>query len=87
MRKTKKEAVKPRKADLRTLHRAGTYQNTEDACASRLARAIHAAESTGCATSWSAQERAQDFFNEHGLARALDECARLEALRLIDANN
>jgi len=76
-----------RKADLRTLHPAGTYSNTEDSCARRLARAIHAAESTCCSTSWSAQERAQDYFNEHGLARALDECERLEALRLPDADN
>lgn len=85
--KNKKEAVKPRKADLRTLHQAGTYQGTEDLCARRLARAIHATESTDCCTSWSAQERAQDFFNEYGLARALDECARLESLRLVDADN
>ena len=76
-----------RKADLRTLHPAGSYPNTEDSCALRLARAIHAAESTSCVTSWSAQERAEDYYNAHGLARALDECERLEALRLPDADN
>jgi hypothetical protein len=79
--------VTPRKANLRTLHAAGTYSNTEDSCARRLARAIHAAESTCCSTSWSAQERAETFFNANGLARSLDACARLEALRLPDADN
>lgn len=76
-----------RKADLRTLHPAGSYPNTEDRAALRLARAIHAAEDTHCVTSWSAQERAQDYFNEHGLSATLDECERLEALRLPDASN
>lgn len=81
--------MKPRstKADLRTLHQPGSYPGVEDRAALRLARAIHASESTHCVTSWSAQERAQDFFNEHGLARTLDECERLEALRLPDADN
>jgi len=87
MMKNKKAAIKPRQANLETLHAAGTYATTEDSCARRLARAIHATESTDCCTSWSAQERAQAYFNQHGLARALDECARLEALRLIDADN
>lgn len=53
----------------------------------QLARAIHASEDTHCVTSWSAQERAQDFFNTHGLGATLDECRRLEALRLPGADN
>jgi hypothetical protein len=76
-----------RKADLRKLHPAGSYPNVEDKAARELARAIHAAESTDVATSWSAQERAEAFFNKHGLAATLDECRRLEALRLPDADN
>lgn len=76
-----------RKADLHKLHPVGSYPNTEDRCALRLARAIHASEDTHCVTSWSAQERAQDYYNEHGLAASLDECARLEALRLPGADN
>jgi hypothetical protein len=75
-----------RKADLRTLYPAGSYPNTEDRAAMRLARAIHAAESTHCVVSWSAQERAEEHYNAHGLARTLDECERLEALRLPDAD-
>lgn len=71
-----------RKADLRKLHPPGSYPNVEDKVALRLARAIHAAESTHCVTSWSAQERAEAFFNTQGLAATLDECERLEALRL-----
>jgi hypothetical protein len=76
-----------RKADLRKLHPAGHYLGVEDRAALRLARAMHATESTHCVTSWSAQERAQNFFNEYGLARTLDECERLEALRLPGARS
>ena len=76
-----------RKADLRTLHPAGHCPGVEDKAALRLAQAIHAAEDTHCVTSWSAQERAQDFFNEHGLWDTLTECERLEALRLPGADN
>jgi hypothetical protein len=75
------------KADLRTLRPIGSYPGTDDSCALRLARAIHAAESTHCVTSWSAQERAEAYHNAHGLASALDECKRLEAIRLPNANN
>ena len=77
----------PRYANLRKLYATGTYLNTEDSCAHRLARAIHAAESTSCVTSWSAQERAEAYYNANGLARSLDECERFEALRLHDADN
>jgi len=79
--------MKLRKADLHTLREPGTYSNVEDKAALRLARAIHASESTHCVTSWSAQERAETYFNKHGLAATLDECERLEALRLPDAEN
>lgn len=76
-----------RKADLNTLHPAGHCPEVEDRAALRLARAIHATEDTCCVTSWSAQERAQDFFNKHGMGDTLDECERLEALRLPGADN
>uniref|UniRef100_A0A6H1ZV39 Uncharacterized protein n=1 Tax=viral metagenome TaxID=1070528 RepID=A0A6H1ZV39_9ZZZZ len=79
--------MKPRKADLHTLREPGTYPNVEDKAALRLARAIHASESTSWVTSWSAQERAEAYFNEHGLYDTLGECERLEALRLPDAEN
>jgi hypothetical protein len=87
MGKRKVKLNAPRKADLRTLRAPGSYPGVEDHAALDLARAIHAAESTHCVTSWSAQERAQDYFNEHGLGAALDECERLEALRLPNATN
>jgi hypothetical protein len=79
--------VKNRKANLQTLHPAGSYPGVEDSAALRLARAIHANESTHCVTSWSAQARAMDFFNTHGLVATLDEAERLEALRLPGADN
>lgn len=69
-------------ADLRTLRMPGTTPNTADRAALRLARAIHYAESTHCVTSWSAQERAESYYNMHGLAATLDEAARLEACPL-----
>jgi hypothetical protein len=62
-------------------------EGPEETCTLRLARAIHAAESDSCATSWSAQVRAEVFQNAYGLARALDECTRLEALRRPTADN
>lgn len=46
----------------------------------RLACAIHHAESTDVSISWAAQERAREFFNEHGLARTLDRATELEAV-------
>lgn len=86
-RKIKQVKLEDRKADLRTLRAPGSYPGVEDGAALRLARAIHAAEDTHCVTSWSAQERAMDYFNANGLAATLDECERLEALRLPDADN
>jgi len=71
-----------RQADLRKLHPAGTYLGVEDKAALELARAIHASRSTRCVTSWEAQEEGMAYFNEHGLGATLDECTRLEALRL-----
>ena len=71
-----------RKADLHKQHDAGHYPNTEDKAARELAMAIHVSEDVHCVVSWSAQERAQDFFNEHGLAATLDEITRLKPLRL-----
>ena len=47
---------------------------------------MHYAESTHCVVSWSAQERAMNFFNERGLGATLDECERLEGLRLASSN-
>ena len=72
------------KADLRTLRAPGSYPGVEDKAALHLARAIHRSESTHCATSWSAQERAQDYFNEHGLGATLDEIFRLRKLQLAE---
>lgn len=42
-----------------------------------LASAIHRAEGNGCSVSWPTQEKAREFFNEHGMAATLDECRRL----------
>ena len=77
----------PGKADLHTLRQPGSYPGVEDHAALELARAIHAAEDTFCVTSWSAQVRAETFYNENGLAATLDEITRLEKLRLPDADN
>jgi len=65
----------------------GDVPGVEERVVLRLARAIHASESTFCVTSWSAQERAADYFNERGLGEALDFAARLEAQRLPGADN
>lgn len=46
--------------------------------ARKLARVIHAAESDDCVTSWSAQERAMNYFNEHGMLKTMDELLRLD---------
>jgi hypothetical protein len=78
--------VKVRKADLRKLHPTGHYPGVEDRAARRLARAIHRSESTHPVTSWSAQERAQDYFNAHGLAATLDEAMRLEGCAIKGAS-
>lgn len=72
--------------NLRALHAPGHVSNVPDRAARRLARAIHFAESTCVAVSWSAQERAEMFYNQHGLSAALTEAARLEALQLPDAD-
>ena len=60
----------------------GGVPPTDERAVLKLARAIHAAEAEHCVTSWSAQERAAAYFNEHGLAATLTEAFRLEALRL-----
>lgn len=62
-----------------------SHPGTDERAVLDLARAIHRAESTGCAVSWSAQERAAAYFNEHGLIGTLDEMFRLEALALPNA--
>ena len=75
-----------RKANLRKLHPTGHDPNVEDKAAMKLARAIHCSESTGSAVSWSAQERAQDYFNTNGLGATLVEAQRFEGMRIEDAN-
>ena len=74
-----------RKADLHTQHQVGHYSNTEDKAARELAMAIHVSESTSCVVSWDAQQRGQDYFNDHGLGATLDEIQRLKPLHLPDA--
>lgn len=71
-----------RKADLRKMHPAGSYPGVEDHAALDLAMAIHRSESTHCVVSWDAQERAQDYFNTHGLAATLDEIVRLQGCEI-----
>jgi hypothetical protein len=71
-----------RKVNLATLGVPGTTPDHEERAARRLARAMHWSESTDVAISWSAQERAQDFYNANGLAATLNEARRLEALAL-----
>ena len=71
-----------RKADLHTQHDVGHDPNTEDSAALDLSMAIHVSESTNSIVSWDAQQRAQDYFNEHGLADTLDEILRLAPLKL-----
>ena len=71
-----------RKVDLGVLHQPGHVGGVEERAARRLAMALHRSESTFCAVSWSAQERAQDYANTHTLSETLDEGQRLEALAL-----
>jgi hypothetical protein len=54
--------------------------DTDERVVLELASAMHHAETDNVAVSWKAQERAAQFFNQHGLARALDEKFRLEAM-------
>jgi hypothetical protein len=56
----------------------GQVPPTDERAVMRLSRAIHWAESEDCSVSWSAQERAASYFNEHGLAKTLAEAFRLE---------
>jgi len=86
--KKKLEALKSGKelpVDVRNLWKStavGQVPDTDERCVLGLARAIHRAESRDVSTSWSAQERAAAYYNKHGLAKALDEMFRLEALAL-----
>jgi hypothetical protein len=73
------------KADLHKQHQIGHYPNVEDSAARDLAMAIHVSESEHCVVSWEAQQRGQDYFNEHGLAATIDEINRLKPLRLPNA--
>jgi hypothetical protein len=70
----------PQRADLRTLRTPGHVDSVPDRAARRLAQAIHDVESDGAAVSWSAQERAETFYNARGLAATLDEATRLERI-------
>ena len=74
----------PQKASLRTLHAPGEVEPVPFRAAMKLARAIHHSESQKVAISWSAQERAEAFFNEHGLSATLTEATRLETLAITD---
>lgn len=72
----------PDKANLGVQHQTGSYPCVADKAALELARALHDSESLHCVTSWSAQERAQAFYNERGLGATLDEIQRLLPLGL-----
>jgi len=65
------------KADLMA-HMPGEVPLPEERAVLQLAHAIHRAESSDAVTSWSAQERAMDFFNTHGLGATLDRMFELE---------
>lgn len=62
----------------------GTVPGPEVRVVHDLARAIHRSESTDCSVSWSAQERARAYINEHGFIAALDEVFRLQPLAIRD---
>ena len=62
--------------------RPGETPGVETRAILRLSRAIHWAESHDCVISWSAQERALNYYNAHGLANTLDEATRYEARSL-----
>lgn len=69
-----------RKVDLRKPGRVGSYPSVEEKATMALACAIHRSESDDdtISASWSAQERAQAFANEHELSEVLDEVLRLD---------
>jgi len=83
MKKTKSQlrvdALMAQPADLRTLRQPGETLHLHDKLALDLATAIHQSESDDCSVSWSAQERAQDYFNAHGFIETLDELFRVRA--------
>jgi hypothetical protein len=85
MRARKRKGIahaEPPKVDFRKLDQPGDYPGVEEKAARDLARAIHWSESTDCSISWSAQERAMNFYNQHGFAATLDEMFRLRKLAL-----
>lgn len=67
-----------KKVDLSVLQQVGTYPSVEEKAVLELAAAMHRAESTDIAISWSAQERAQKFANEHSLSEVLDLMFKLQ---------
>jgi hypothetical protein len=58
----------------------GTIPGPEVRAVMELSTAIHRAESVEWSISWSAQEQARAFFNEHGFVATLDEATRLKPL-------
>lgn len=70
-----------RKVDFSRLEKPGSYDDVQTKAARQLAREIHWSESDDVAISWSALERAQAFYNEHGLADTLDKMFDLKAAR------
>ena len=74
-----------RKVDMSALKEPGTFADTDERLALELAIEKHYSESTSCAVSWDAQIWAQDYYNNNGMAEALDELFRLKALN--KANN
>jgi hypothetical protein len=78
--KTKVESMMDRKVDMSVLKGAGTFADTDERLVLELAIEKHYSESASCAVSWEAQLWAQDYYNNNGMAEALDELFRLEAL-------
>lgn len=67
--------------DFRDLKPAGSYPSVEEKAALELAREIHWSRSDAVAVSWEAQEEAQNFINEHGLAKTLDRMFEIRKKR------
>lgn len=70
-----------RKVDFRRLEKPGSYDDVQTKAARQLACEIHWSESDDVSISWSALERAQNIYNEQGLAATLDMMFDLQAKR------
>lgn len=65
------------RVNLKKLRPVGSYPSVEEKVTLQLAREYQRIEGFGYVTSWANQEKAQDFFNEHGFEKTLSHMLSL----------